>query len=231
VTGATWWRHLTRIEDVTIFAVELTADPARERRALDLLDATEEARYRRFRVDGARRQFLLSRAALRLLLSDVLSTDPGALAFPVLEHGKPYATIAGRPAPIAFNLSHSGDDALIALTPGRTVGVDIEHRRTNVDLDGVGSRVFGPSERQALSASRGEAKLGLFYRLWTFKEALIKARGTGFSYDPVRFEVPAEVLHGASSGHFGFPDDAASPTWVLTDLGCDGYAAAVAHRI
>ena len=81
-----------------------------------------------------------------------------------------------------------------------------------------------------LGAAVGAQKVHLFFRLWSMKEALIKALGTGFSLNPSRFEVPEAILCGARSGDFGFPHSPAS-TWRLHDLGEPRFAAAVAYRL
>ena len=70
----------------------------------------------------------------------------------------------------------------------------------------------------------------LFYRLWSLKEALIKALGTGFSLNPTRFEVPGPVLDGARSSDFRFPHSPES-RWRLHDLGEPRFAAALAWRL
>ena len=224
-----WWRAYRSMDGIKVFAVDLSPDAAREGRALGLLSQPERILYRRFRVEDARRQFLLARGALRLLLSKRLNRVPAAIGFATRACGKPYAIVDGVPALVSFNISHSGDDGLIALTGSRSVGIDLEQRRPQVDLDAVAAGVFGAGERALLAGLNGRDKLDLFYRLWTCKEALIKARGTGFSYDPVRFEVPDTILAGARSARFGFPDDD-TQHWLLEDLGSDSYAAALACR-
>ena len=230
MTGeAVRWRPYRTLDDIEAFAVDLSPDPEWEAAALDLLDPSERTRHRRFLVEEARRQFLLSRAALRMLLGRRLGCPPAALGFASETYGKPYAVIDGRRAPISFNLSHSGGDALIALTASRSVGIDLEQRKARDDLDGIAASVFGARERAALASLTGPGKLALFYRLWTCKEALIKAKGTGFSEDPARFEVPEPILAGGQHAPFGFPGENA-PHWVLADLGGDAYAAAIAYR-
>lgn len=224
-----WWQPFRTIDDIQIFAVDLSQDPGREDVALDLLDEGETARYRKFKVEGARRQFLLSRGALRILLGDWLTQPPDQLSFGSGEFGKPYAVIEGRPAPVSFNISHSGNDGLIAIAASGRLGVDLEHRRPLADLDGIAGRVFGTDERHALSALTGGDKAALFFKLWTCKEALIKASGTGFNYDPVRFQVPSAILHGGHRASFGFPEDE-TPEWRLMDLATPRYAAALAYR-
>ena len=229
MSDAVWWQVYRSVDGIEIFAVDLSPDASLEGYALGLLSQPERTRYRRFLVEDARRQFLLARGALRLLLSSRLNRAPATISFATQAYGKPYAIADGVPAPVSFNISHSGDDGLIALTGSRSVGIDLEHRRSQVDLDGVAARVFGARERAVLSGLTGRNKLDLFYRLWTCKEALIKARGTGFSYDPAHFEVPDTILAGGSSARFGFPDDD-TKRWMLENLGSDTYAAALAYQ-
>ena len=224
-----WWRLFRTIDDIEIFAIDLTESPKRREIALDLLDEREAARYDRFKVEGARRQFLFCRSALRMLLGDKLGRQPKQLSFESGKFGKPHAVVDGKRPSISFNVSHSGDDGLIAIATSRSLGVDLEQRRPLSDLDGVAAKVFGSSERDALSGLVGSDKVTFFHRLWTFKEALIKAKGTGFSYDPIRFQVPAAILDGGQTAMFAFPEDE-MPAWVLTDLGTPKFAAALAYR-
>ncbi len=229
MTDTAWWQVYRSMDGIEVFAIGLSPDAALEGYALGLLSQPERTRYRRFLVEDARQQFLLARGALRLLLSKRLNRVPAAISFATEAYGKPYAIVDDVPAPVSFNISHSGDDGLIALTGLRSVGIDLERRRPQVDLDGVAARVFGARERAVLSGLTGRKKLDLFYQLWTCKEALIKAKGTGFSYDPTRFEVPDTILAGGSSARFGFPDDD-TQHWMLEDLGSDTYAAALAYQ-
>ena len=224
-----WWRPYHTLDAVEVFAIDLSAHADREATALCLLDDRETVRYGSFLVEDARRRFLLSRGALRLLLGSKLDCPATKLSYVAVSHGKPQAVVDGAPVPLSFNVSHSGDHGLIALTTACGIGVDLEQRRHQVDLDGVAARVFGNCERRALSRLTGPAKLALFYRLWTCKEALVKAKGTGFRYDPTRFEVPREIIAGARTALFGFPEDD-TPRWLLTDLGSDGFAAALAYE-
>ena len=101
---------------------------------------------------------------------------------------------------------------------------------TQRDLAGIGAHVYGATERRALATAEGRRKTHLFFRLWSMKEALIKALGCGFSLDPTSFEVPGPMLDGARSGVFRFPH-APSSTWRLLDLGEPRFAAAVAYRL
>ena len=106
----------------------------------------------------------------------------------------------------------------------------MEERVSQRDLEGIGSLVYGPVERRLLAAAAGQEKVHLFYRLWSMKEALIKAVGAGFSLSPSRLEIPASMLQGDQSGVFRFPH-APDNEWRLLDLGEPRFAAALAYRL
>ena len=137
--------------------------------------------------------------------------------------------VNGTPAAASFNVSHSGLHGLIGFAAGSGFGVDLEVRRPDRDFDGIGSRVYGPREQRALADS-GPGKAELFYRLWSLKEALIKALGTGFSLSPARFEVPPVMLEGQRSAIFRFPH-LPHDQYRLEDLGEPRFAAARAFRL
>ena len=131
---------------------------------------------------------------------------------------------------MGFNVSHGGRHGLIAVAARGWLGVDVEERVPGRDLAGIGGMIYGPTERRLLAEAGGSRALRLFYRIWTLKEALIKAAGTGLFLDPSGFEVPEPMLHGARSGVFRFPD-APSGDWSLVDLGECRFAAALAYRL
>ena len=228
--GNPWWSPWRAAEGSLILHIDLRADPEHEERAFELLDKRERARWNRFVVDGARRRFALCRAALRVNLCERLGCSNEDLSFGYLEHGKPFAIVDGVPSEASFNVSHSGGHGLIGFARQDGLGVDVEVRAPLRDFDGIGDRVYGPRERRALSTVAGGEKAALFYRLWSLKEALIKALGTGFSLNPSGFEVPLPVLEGERSGVFHFPHLPSDPFW-LEDLGETRFAAARACRL
>ena len=228
--GERWWHPFKVVGEVTVLHVDLAPASAREEAAFDWLDRNERERWRQFRVDRPRRQFALCRAALRANLCERLACSNDQLAFGFLEHGKPFAIVDGTPSTASFNVSHSGKHGLIALAPRGQLGVDVEERVARRDIDGIGEMVFGPREQSALAELTGNAKIHLFFMLWTIKEALIKALGTGFSLNPSRFEVPSGMLHGTKSGTFRFPH-APGARWRIGDLGEPRFAAALAYHL
>ena len=225
-----WWSPWREVGESLLLHVDLRPDPSREEKAFAVLDPPERARWDRFVVRDARRQFALCRAALRISLSDRLECSNRELSFGYLEHGKPFAKVNGAPSEVSFNVSHSGRHGLIGFASRNGLGVDLEMRTPGRDFDGIGQLVYGPRELLALSSSRGRAKMDLFYRFWSLKEALIKALGTGFSLNPSQFEVPRPIIEGERSGEFRFPHLQSDPFW-LQDLGGPRFAAACAYRL
>ncbi len=229
MTADRWWSPWCSVDDTTILHVDLALSPEREEQAVTLLDEAERARWKRSRSRQARHAFALCRAALRINLAAHAGCDADDLCFGHLDHGKPFAIMGGRRSGIGFNVSHSGCHGLIAIGGHDDLGVDVEERSLHRDFDGLTGRVFGPQERQRLAHVSGTARLHLFYRLWTMKEALLKAIGTGLSLGPSRFEIPDAMLDGGRACLFRFPHDP-SPPLRLFDLGEERFAAALARR-
>ncbi len=221
-----WWKPLPTMPGVAIVHVDLNPDPAHEGEAFEWLDRGERSAWERY-TPGPRRRFSLCRAALRAVLCDYLGCSNERLAFATSDHGKPFALVAGQRVGVAFNVSHTASHGLIALAPSGRLGIDVEERIPKPSLDALIESVMGAEERADLAALEVNEKLALFYRLWTFKEALIKALGTGFSTDPSGFELPANIRRGAKSGSFRFPH-LPDTSWRLEDIGTADYAAALA---
>ncbi len=104
------------------------------------------------------------------------------------EHGKPYAPDLDG---IEFNLSHSGRHALIAIARDQPVGVDLEMQGRQRSVVDIAQRYFAAAESRALRALPPELRDAAFLRLWTGKEAVLKALGEGLSFglDRVEFEL------------------------------------------
>ena len=229
-TEERWWRPFRETGDSTVVYVDLQPDATREGRASAWLDEGERARWRRFGHERPRRQFVLCRAALRALLCRRLDCGNDELSFGAAKHGKLFALVGGVPASASFNVSHSGEHGLIAFASRGRIGVDVEKRTAGRDLDGIAERVFAPGERAQLAALAGERKVRLFFSLWTMKEALLKALGTGLSLDSRQFEVPPALRREARIGIFRFPH-APGVEWRLERLGDARFAAALAHEL
>jgi 4'-phosphopantetheinyl transferase len=143
-----------------------------------LLCNEERARAERLLSQGDRERWTRCRGVLRALLGRYLKLDPRALEFSLGEQGKPSLKTPGA-RPLQFNLSHSGELALYAVSHAGAVGIDVETARRRVDELGVAARVLGDAEAERLRALDPEARTREFLRAWVLHEAAIKCRGAG----------------------------------------------------
>jgi 4'-phosphopantetheinyl transferase len=154
-----------------------------------------------------RQRFVSARGALRLLLARYLNRGPDRIVFRYGPHGKP--ALAGEPTDspdLRFNVSHSGDYCLCAVTVSREVGVDVELVRPDVECLQLAERFFTRREYEDLLQQPEEARRTRFFRYWTCKEAYLKTRGIGISSGMARLDVTFSV-----DGSVGcWPEDGAS---------------------
>lgn len=152
------------------------------------LSPGERDRADRYRRDDDRRRSVAGRHLIRTTLAPLLACAASAVPIAIDRHGRP--VVDGAPA---FSLSHAGDQVALAVAPvgvALTVGIDIEVVRDDIDPLALGRRVFAGAELTALQ-SAGD-RIALFFRLWTIKEALLKAAGRGLSIDPRTVRIDAE---------------------------------------
>jgi 4'-phosphopantetheinyl transferase len=155
-----------------------------------MLDPHERARADRFIYERDRRRFVNVHSAMRMVLATQLAVPPRSLNLVAGEHGKP--RVAGSSLDLRFNLSHSGERALLALTLAREVGVDIEQHGSR-DTSSLARFAFSQTEFEALERLPPHDRAIAFYRGWTRKESFIKARGDGFSFPLDGFDVSLEA--------------------------------------
>lgn len=156
-----------------------------------LLSVDERARQARFRFAKDQRRFLVTRALVRTVLSRYAAVRPEDWAFSAGAHGRPAISAPPVAPPLEFNISHCADLVMLAVTTGRTLGIDTESTEGRAfDIDGL-DRYFAPEESAALLSLPGEQRRRRFFELWTLKESYIKARGMGLAIrlDAFRFEM------------------------------------------
>jgi 4'-phosphopantetheinyl transferase len=144
------------------------------------LSEREHRRADRYKHEGARDEYIVSRAMLRLLLSKYVGVEPLTLTFGQAPRGKPYLIeIPGKPPP-QFNMTHSHGVALYAFSLG-VVGVDVEMAGRNANAEGLAKRYFTTRESETILDLDPELRKDAFIRTWTCKEACLKWTGTGLS--------------------------------------------------
>lgn len=174
--------------DVSYFCLDVAPE-----KFAALLSSEERERAARFRFDRDRNRFIVCRGTLRqrLGLKSHVRLIQGLFGKPML---------AG--SDIRFNVSHSHDMGMIAITRGREVGCDIERVDPSFADENIPERFFSPREVRALRALPAADQCDAFFRCWTRKEAYIKACGLGMSLTLDSFDVtlepdrPAALLRG-----------------------------------
>jgi 4'-phosphopantetheinyl transferase len=126
-----------------------------------------------------------ARAALRALVAALTGADAAVLQICSGPHGKPFLP----DGTLRFNLSHSGEVALVALAWGREVGIDVEQLRPGVDHDRLADRYLAPAETAQLRRLPTEERRLAFWHCWVRKEAYLKATGHGMRLGLDRFEM------------------------------------------
>ncbi|HRW05163.1 MAG TPA: 4'-phosphopantetheinyl transferase superfamily protein [Caldilineaceae bacterium] len=200
------------MNDVYIWSIPLSEEASGPGDAC-LLNDEERARAARFYFDRDSRRYTVGRATLRRILSYYIGLPPAALSFIYNPFGKPALLPEQNPNGLEFNLSHTGDHALCAVTFGHAVGLDLEAIKPLDYLQLAGS-VFSPREQTILRELSVTEQPQAFFNGWTRKEAYIKAHGKGLSMPLTEFDVtlapgePARLLATR-------PDPAEANRWSL----------------
>lgn len=152
-------------------------DTARDLGPVLPLSASEQRRGGRFHSSHDRRRYRTTRAALRLILAHYLEIPADRVPIRTGEAGKPCLPA---PAPLEFNVSHSGELALVTISH-RPVGVDIEAMDPCLDWALLATAYCHPREQAYIAGDGPAGTLDRFYRIWTRKEAYLKGIGTGLT--------------------------------------------------
>ncbi len=185
---------------VDVWQVVLTPVPAAGAALLALLDPAERAHAARLRVGAAR--WVAARAALRGVIGHYLGMAPARVPLERDARGKPRVATAAAGG-VRFNLSRSGDLALVAVRLDREVGVDLERVRDGVDGGALARELLPPPARPSLVALAAEGPRAAFFRAWARHEALVKAAGGGLTGPPDRYP-PAHFSVRALGGIPGY---------------------------
>ena len=142
------------------------------------LSPSEWIRAQRFHFDRDRARYVAGRGLLRSILGRYLDLDPRDIRFAQGPYGKP--ELEGMATSLSFNLSHSDDLMLLAVTHARAVGIDLEVMREDVPFQTLADYYFEPEDAWGLRMLPAEQRAWKFYEMWTSTEARLKASGHGF---------------------------------------------------
>jgi len=196
-----------------VWTLPLALEPHALAKLWNLLSSDEQLRASRFRFDLHRNRFIAGRGLLRIVLGAYCGNAPARLLFHYGPNGKPQLP-AQR---LHFNLAHSEDVGVLAISEAGPVGVDIEHVRTLPEFDELVSRFFCTHEAEQFSALPEEQQPDAFFNLWTRKEALLKATGEGIGESLNKVEV--SFLPGDPARIIAVPPERwASQEWSFVEL-------------
>jgi 4'-phosphopantetheinyl transferase len=213
-------------DHVHVWRVPLNQSSERTTLSLEVLSPDEREKAARFRFAKDRNQFVQARAALRFILSEYLGVAPHSLDFSYGPFGKPALANREENSGLRFNLSRRDGLALIAVTRGREIGVDVELVCADVPVFEIADVSFSLAESATLRSLPESLRAAGFYNCWTRKEAYVKARGEGLSFPLKQFDV--SLTPGAAAKLLRASDNEAG-RWTLKEIPvAENYVAALA---
>jgi 4'-phosphopantetheinyl transferase len=185
-----------------------------------VLDSSERASARRLWEGRLRSRFIVAQAATRHILAQYLGTSPATVQFDRLPSGKPCV----RGGALAFSLSRSGELAVLAVSCGGRIGVDVEIVKPVSNVDSLVAQMFSPAEARQYASFPAADRAAAWFSGWTRRTAFLKASGDGTETPRNSFDVdlsPAAIAPRVNAGP-GAP-------WFLRSFSpSSGHAAAVA---
>jgi 4'-phosphopantetheinyl transferase len=195
-----------------------------------LMTEDERARHARFYFDDGKKEYLVTRALVRTVLSRYADVAPGDWHFVANEHGRPEILAPRREPRLRFNLSNTRGLIACLVVLDRDAGLDVENGSREGQTVAIADRFFAKSEFASLRALPEESQRDRFFVYWTLKEAYIKARGMGLAIplDQFAFDVERAPIGIA----FGPKIEDDPDAWQFARLfpGAPHYAAVAIHR-
>jgi 4'-phosphopantetheinyl transferase len=156
-----------------------------------ILSLEEQQKIARYRDNRLQERMTVAHWWVRIILGRCLDMNPAAIQFNSTDYGKP--VLAGNESQsLSFNLSHSENVMLLAVTEGQSVGIDLEAVRVIKNTTSLANRFFAPDEQTVLKQLQENEQTYNFYRTWTRKEACLKAWGVGLKGGLNRFSTLSE---------------------------------------
>jgi 4'-phosphopantetheinyl transferase len=181
-------------EQIHVWRIDLFQSVSVVQKLAQTLTEDEYQRAQRFRFEKDWRRFIVARGQLRSILAAYRGCTPSSVRFSYGPQGKPCLANVDdgslrKGQGLQFNIAHSHELALCAVVTNRAIGVDIEYLRPLPDAEQLAQRFFSQAEHAQIQALPVDEQAQVFFRLWTGKEAYLKATGKGLSHPLNQVEI------------------------------------------
>lgn len=200
-------------DTITVWRIDARKADRLDGRDHPHLDEEERARAARMRDPLQAKRWSYIHSVMRSILAQKAGVDPQEIQYQTGPFGKPFLrALGGTPIPIHFNLAHTHEEALLAVSSGPAVGIDLEPVGSSLDWRELVGTVCSEKETASLTHPPQALDPAAFYRIWVRKEALLKAIGAGLG---IGQSLPSiDVLDLQVRLRF----EGADQTWYLCDL-------------
>jgi 4'-phosphopantetheinyl transferase len=140
----------------------------------------EDAQFARFLSERRCREFIVGRGLARLALAELLHCPPECLEFCAASQGKLSIAVPQSLRGVSFNISHTADCVACGVCEKYPIGLDVERVVDRIEPLSIAQRFYSESESRDLNQAAQAERLDRFFQIWTLKEALAKAHGSGF---------------------------------------------------
>jgi 4'-phosphopantetheinyl transferase len=172
---------LLRNEEIHIFQVDVAVSSSFMSEFLEMLSSKELAKANALKFKEDRDRYVAAHGLVRVILSAYTGEKPQDVCFEYISYGKPYITYPGSKGTVQFNMSHSGNLMLLIVSRQVEVGIDVEQVVGQYPWTDIAEQYFLIDEVAYLKAISDDGRVENFFKLWTCKEAYLKARGLGLS--------------------------------------------------
>ena len=155
----------------------------------NVLSPDEKKRSDKLKSKDDQKRSIYSRGLLRKKLGDYLDVNPAEINFSYNKYGKPSLNAEVHTEDLKFNVSHSKDIVVYAITKNREIGIDVEYLKDVSRAEKIIDRFFSEEEKNFYNSQPEHKKKWAFFALWTRKEAYSKAMGRGIGLPSKDFEL------------------------------------------